>query len=437
MNKPIGLLKRHWQAVRVAVWTLVGLFTVSAVILYPTIAERVLSSDGQLAPAARRMLFVIEAVLLVTAGLIAMASRRLRQHTPRNERLVLGTVFGVCSIAVSLFLCEVGLRAASGFRPLRADRHFFFLHDELLGWRHRPGAVALFKNAVVRINSAGLRDDELPNPGSSDGPRVLFLGDSQVFGDGVASDDTFVQRLEREFRSLQAINAGVIGYGTDQQVLYFEQEGHRFGARTTVVGLNAYDLRDNISTRVRSGYIKPRFELAAGRLQLANVPISKGSVIDRAQRELRTRSHLYTLINQRWDGEVESRSDGQRDLTEQVFPPDGQMEKALDVTVALLSRLASAIRARDARLAVVFLPYDMDFTGDRRYAERVDRLVQTLEHAGRDCGFVVFDLRPYLKDGRGLFIDRMHFNPEGHRRVAAILKSLLAESAFIRASHAN
>ena len=91
-----------------------------------------------------------------------------------------------------------------------------------------------------------------------------------------------MQKLEANVGRLQALNAGVIGYGTDQQVLYYEKNGTRYGADTTLVCLNAYDLRDNVSSRVRSGYIKPLFNLAGGRLELVNVPISKGSILDQS-----------------------------------------------------------------------------------------------------------------------------------------------------------
>jgi hypothetical protein len=441
MSESQTFLERHWRLVGVAAWAVVGLSAVAVVILYPPIAERLLSSDGELAAGSRRALFVLDAALVAMAVSLAVVNRRLRQYTPGRERVVVGTVFGVVSIVGSLFVCEVGLRAASGFRPIPADRHFFFLHDEMLGWRHRPGAVALFKNAVVRINSAGLRDDELASPAGESESRLMFLGDSQVFGDGVSFDDTFVQRLEREFRSLQSINGGVIGYGTDQQLLYFERDGEHLAPDLTIVGLNAYDLRDNISTRVRSGYIKPLFELVEGQLRLVNVPISKGSLVDRAQRELRTRSHLYTLATQKWGGDGDADGDspggGHKDLAREVFPPDAHMGKALDVTAAILSRLAARVKSRNARFAVVFLPYDMDFVGDGWYTERVDRMVHTLSQAGQRDGFAVFDLRPYLQDCHDLFIDRMHFNVEGHRLVASALKSLLVQNGLLQESHVN
>jgi hypothetical protein len=423
------LLERRWPIVRAGVWSAAAAAVALSVVLYPPFAESWLSSDGQLSPASKRMLIMIQVALVAVAGLLAVAGRRFRRYTPTNEYAVLGVLFAIGSVIGTVLLCEASLRAAADVRPLRADRHFFFVHDDLLGWRHRPGAIAMFKDAVVRINEHGLRDDEVAGTRADGERRVLFLGDSQVFGDGVAAEDTFVQRLETNEGRLQAINAGVIGYGTDQQLLYYENSGTRYGADTTVVCLNAYDLRDNISSRVRSGYIKPRFTLADGRLELVNVPISKGSLLDRSQRMLTTQSYLYTLIDQTLLRRGPSTDEGGRgQAVAEVFPPENEMHAALDITAAVLARLAAGVRSRGGKLAVAFLPYEMDFAEDHRYKRWVNRLVERLELVGRREGFLVFDLRSQLRSGRGLYLDRMHFNPEGHRRVAEALKGLLFQS---------
>src|SRR5690606_24301119 len=120
-------------------------------VLSPPVAARLLSSDGQLAGVTVRRLLVVQVLLAVVAGGLVFVARRFRQHTPANERLVIGASFAVAGLLGTVLLCEAGLWAVSGIRPLRADRHFFFLYDEVLGWRHRPGAVAHFKGTIVRI----------------------------------------------------------------------------------------------------------------------------------------------------------------------------------------------------------------------------------------------------------------------------------------------
>lgn len=433
-----GFLARWWPAVSGVLWLGAALAGLLALLLEPSLAERLLSADGRLEPASRTVLRVMQAVSAAVALMLFEAGRRFRYRSVGKERLVLGAVFASAATLVSLLLCEAGLRAASNLRPLTAERHFFFVHDDTLGWRHRPGAVARFKDATVRINSNGLRDDELAAAAAASEFRVLFLGDSQVFGDGVEGGETLVQRFEAEFEGVQAINAGVIGYGTDQQVLYYEREGAALAPRVTFVGLNAYDLRDNIANRVRSGYLKPRFELADTGLRLVNVPVSRGSLVDRIQRYVRSQSYLYTFLTSgsRLRGRGAGGDASEREFPD-VYPPGARIEAALGITGELLGRLAADVHRREGRLVVLFLPYEMDFGADEAYRARSNRLVRTLEERGQREGFLTWDLRPYLDPSRRLYLDRMHFSREGHRQVAAALKALCLEHGLIRSDHAR
>ena len=166
-----------WPFVTRTAWAGSVICVLLAFVLDPRLAERLLSADGRLEQSSRALLRATQVAFAVAAVLMLDLGRRLRHHTARKERLVLGVLFVLGATGVSILLCEAGLRAASNIRPLTAERHFFFLHDEVLGWRHRPGAVARFKDALVRINSTGLRDEEIaPTPAPSDF-RLLFLGE--------------------------------------------------------------------------------------------------------------------------------------------------------------------------------------------------------------------------------------------------------------------
>jgi len=91
-----------------------------------------------------------------------------------------------------------------------------YVADAVLGVRLRPGAVEHVRvaggpPARVRINSAGLRGGDLPPPSPGE---VLVVGDSQVFGLGVAENETFSAELDtRRSRGARVINAGVPTYG--------------------------------------------------------------------------------------------------------------------------------------------------------------------------------------------------------------------------------
>jgi hypothetical protein len=116
----------------------------------------------------------------------------------------------------------------------------------LLGWAPRPGGrmrVVMRDRGLdygVVVNSLGLRDRERtlrPPPGSR---RVLVLGDSFVYGLGVEAEDRFTDRLERACGpGVEVVNAGVEGWGTDQEYLYLVSQGLELRPDVVVLGVCA------------------------------------------------------------------------------------------------------------------------------------------------------------------------------------------------------
>jgi len=87
-----------------------------------------------------------------------------------------------------------------------------------------PGLHATYKGAVIRINELGFRG-ELPGPERAPGEiRIVGLGDSVMFGWGVAEDRCYMHllaaRLRREHpeRAWSVINSGVPGYNTAMEL---------------------------------------------------------------------------------------------------------------------------------------------------------------------------------------------------------------------------
>lgn len=433
-------LERRWGAVVSTLHVAAFCALIATIAFHPSLIGR-LTSDGDVASRWHPLLYGVEALAALTALALLALARAAQPYSPLKERLLLGVAFCAASLVAGTLLMESGLRLIHTFgRPIQASRHYFFSGDPVLGWRHRPGSVAMFKGTRVEINSIGLRDDE---PGSA-GRRVLFLGDSQVFGDGVAHRDTFVELLESQIAGIEAINGGVIGYGTDQQLLYFQRSGLRLHPKVTIVGMNAYDLQDNISTSVRSGYQKPLFTLRGDSLALTNVPVDLGSPIDRTQRWLNSSSHLYaTAVRVGREPRVRAAEDdgaqsrGSADLTAAtVFPAAKDMPQALEVTRLILNRLASEARSAGGAFGVVFLPYRMDLGRDDEYRTRAAGVVDALRSWGETAGYPVLDLRPAFagNEPQDYFLDAMHFSPAGHQVAARAIGEWLGRTGVIARS---
>jgi hypothetical protein len=75
------------------------------------------------------------------------------------------------------------------------------------------------------------------------GRRVLFLGDSFTYGLGVNDDQTFAVRVEKDLRadrlSVEVMNAGAFGKGTDYALKCFRTVGRKFHPGLIVLGFLA------------------------------------------------------------------------------------------------------------------------------------------------------------------------------------------------------
>ncbi len=101
-----------------------------------------------------------------------------------------------------------------------------FQKDHDLFWRFRPNRTVrskFFEGKTYRINSLGLRGEEIPPVKSK--KRILALGNSCTFGWGVAWEETYIKQLEHLLGGdWRVINGGIPGYTSYQGKLFFERE---------------------------------------------------------------------------------------------------------------------------------------------------------------------------------------------------------------------
>jgi lysophospholipase L1-like esterase len=195
------------------------------------------------------------------------------------------------AVLTTLGAVEVAFRLCGyqSMAELYAHPAFGYLRaDDVLGWSYQPGATGVFDGphpfpvtfrSEYRINSLGLRGPELTEvaPG---GLRVLVLGDSVTSGLEVAENETYsavaAQLLsERLGVPVQVINAGVRGYGTDQELLFYRERLTRLHPDVVVHHTIDNDPGDNITLhQMRRIFGKPAFILAADNtLQLIGRPV--------------------------------------------------------------------------------------------------------------------------------------------------------------------
>ena len=176
-------------------------------------------------------------------------------------------------------LAELALRIID-FRVLRdtsSERSVSYRHDDELGWAPVPDSITTVtaeRPIQVRHNSLGLRDRELAAPAK---PRIMFVGDSFVWGNDVEAEERFTELLRPGLAGYDVVNAGVSGYGTDQALLLLQRLWSKVEPAVVVLMVTlANDRLDNTSNVRYDGYFKPYFAtLPDGRLQLSGQPVPK------------------------------------------------------------------------------------------------------------------------------------------------------------------
>ena len=336
-------------------------------------------------------------------------------------RRLVGPLVALVSLLASLVLAEVAL-AMLGYGHLRPEPQpaGFWRHDAQLGWRHAAGSDGIFDRSPVfrtrvRINDKGLRGRDYPYERMAGRRRVLVLGDSFVFGFGVEQEETFTSVLENLLPATDVLNAGVSGYGTDQELLWFRGEGVRYRPDLVILLMSGNDELDNHSSIVYSLYPKPRFELSPrGELVLTNVPVPP------PPRRLRLKTWLMghsrvayqaslLLGRARHAGPVSPRAD------------DG-------LTLALVEEIRREATAHGARFLVAATPkfwsYD-DLSAQDAHAA----LLRALRERGMTAididGAEGYELEAMTIKGDG------HWNARGHRFVARLLEAAIRRDGLL------
>jgi len=140
--------------------------------------------------------------------------------TPTSPNKIL---LAVVSLLFSVAVLEVIGRTAISQAPARQDG---FLADSKLGWTLPAGTTMMWRGKAAQINSLGLRG---PEPRAEATTRILIVGDSSVFGDGLSDGQTMSAQVSALLGpSVDVQNGGVPGYTCEQSRILLDRILARF-----------------------------------------------------------------------------------------------------------------------------------------------------------------------------------------------------------------
>jgi Lysophospholipase L1 and related esterases len=349
----------------------------------------------------------------------------------KSRGILINLALIIVSTLFTLSLCEIALRLV-GFKPLYVspERDRFWKYDSLLGWAHQPGQEGIFETpqfrTVVRINENGLRDRQHSYERQNDTERILVLGDSFAWGYGVEESERFSQLLEKSL-DVEVINAGVSGYSTDQELLWYRTEGIKYETDLVILVLAGNDVGDNDQEIVSTIYYKPRFVLEEGQLVLKGYPVPKTSPLGRFVYSLSQRSALaYFLVQRYFDLlSLYSRIKVNSDHANSPGSSMSAKSEPFKLTIALIDEMRNIAESRKAKFMIVATDRWWNSPSSETYKDFINAL--------RTEGFMVLDVEsmPGFDPEVMLIQEDGHWNQAGHKFVAEEIKAFIESSQLL------
>jgi lysophospholipase L1-like esterase len=374
------------------------------------------------------------------------ASRRPHDRPSRRFKTLFRLVALGMALGTACGVAELGLRVCGYGRNYTNPMGSFFEPDSELGCHGKANFVGRFRrtdfDVVVEHDANGFRRNELPlDPAAQH--AVYVLGDSFVWGYGVAQHDLLTNQMARRLPNWQVHNLGLIGAGTVQEYLIFQKHvADRLRPGDTVLLVFfGNDFGDNIGLNL-SGRVYAAIDNGQVRL----VPPTQASTVRQWKNWLKDSSYLFNLLSFCTDRFQDSRSmKNLGDRTTRLLPPPEKIEAdtsdsgpAVQITRHYMRELKNACQAKQARFMVAYVPGqtelgedDVTSTSDLSLPEEVASR-QAFERMVHDLAIDTVDLMtPMVAARRTGRFDRLtfahdfHWNASGHTVAAEAISGAL------------
>lgn len=184
-------------------------------------------------------------------------ARAGRKRKKRSKRFKIAAV--LFSLLIAFSICEAMLRILLGAPLVQKLPVLQIEANAYRGWAMMPGTTHFAYQHPVHINNLGLRGDDVVDKQPSE-IRILALGDSMVFGQGIADDQSLPVHMQARLNEREGappftvINGGLRGYSTNQELGLLEEFGSTIKPDVVVLFWYWNDLQENAIAELNHRY---------------------------------------------------------------------------------------------------------------------------------------------------------------------------------------
>lgn len=331
--------------------------------------------------------------------------------------------------------------------------------DSAMMYRHVPNLKFAYSrqefNNEIAFNSKGLRDFEYEYLKNPDVYRVLILGDSFPEALQLKLNESFPKILEKKLSKngrYEVINAGVGGYGTENELLFFEYEGIKYKPDHVILAFSLNDVNDNM--------LSPLLSLKNNAL-IKNIPV-KASLPKKFLLYCSRHSHLCSLtqtvllqglnenemLRMLFDKlRISSRGENERialkiDYEAYLKSSSEEFEKGLNETFAEILYLNRILKQNNIKFTILLIPSreQVDETKLKQFIIKnkinepgldVTNMQKKISKFAQENNITYLDVLPQFrqKNINNTFYFEIdgHWNAKGHELAAELLYDYLAK----------
>jgi hypothetical protein len=248
---------------------------------------------------------------------------------------------------------------------------------------------------IYEINQNGFRGPPLPIERSPDTVRVLCLGDSFTFGEGVHYGDTYPARLDKLLapcfpgKKVEVINAGTQAYSTVEEGVLYLERGQRFKPDIMTLGFVLNDAMTMQETAQGNDAITSDYAVSA----LARVS-RVWDIIERSRASTRLQEKFFNDIRRSFESE------------------------AWDRCKIVLATLGQAARQNHCRFLVVIFPVFCGLEREYPFSDIHAKVVEACRVSGCECIDLLEVFRGSKSEDLWVHPTDQHPNEVAHRMAA-------------------